>query len=301
MRNSLEAKLEEIASLQAQLASERAKNHLLQEEVLRLQPQIIHPNQLEATNNDKERLAELEEQSAQFASEKAEWETERATLRATLESTERGKVDASKDREFFREQYAQASGYVSSVRDENRDLEKRVKIAEEQASSGVALVRATFEARIAELDKNVASWRMMAEFLVEKDKRTGNDDLRRRAAEQPELKRLCREQSEQLIHIQAELDDIREKLNEKTHAYTNAEAELGQWKTETARLNVELNEAFIKLDRIGRGYTQNDSADMNTEDNGHEFVYRCQWRLSNGERSEACREIFSTISVSSCA
>ncbi|KAF9560821.1 hypothetical protein CPC08DRAFT_636211, partial [Agrocybe pediades] len=220
-----------------------------------------------------------------------EWEMERSKMQAQLDAAEKAKVDAAKDRDFFREQYAQASGFVSSVRDENKDLEKRIKIAEEQASTGVALVKSTFQARIAELDKDVASWRMMAEFLVEKDKRTGNDDLRRRAAEQPELKRLCRDQAERLGQAQTQLEELHEALEDKDETLTNVETELAQWKTETARLNVELNEALTKLDKIGRSDI---SADESMDGNGHEFVYCCQWRTEDG----ACREVFSTISVS---
>lgn len=66
-------------------------------------------------------------------------------LGASVDAVAAAKMSAEKDRDFFREQYAQASSYVSSVRGENVELEGRVAIAESQAKEGVAAIKALFE------------------------------------------------------------------------------------------------------------------------------------------------------------
>ena len=66
-------------------------------------------------------------------------------LGASVDAVAAAKLSAEKDRDFFREQYAQASSYVSSVRGENVELEGRVAIAESQAKEGVAAIKALFE------------------------------------------------------------------------------------------------------------------------------------------------------------
>lgn len=66
-------------------------------------------------------------------------------LGASVGAMAAAKLSAEKDRDFFREQYAQASSYVGSVREENVELEGRVKVAEGQAKEGVAAIKALFE------------------------------------------------------------------------------------------------------------------------------------------------------------
>ncbi|KDR79423.1 hypothetical protein GALMADRAFT_243496 [Galerina marginata CBS 339.88] len=289
------SKSEEIARLNAQLASERAKNEGLQHEVLALQPQLVHLTQLEAGKDEEamKRLANLEAQHLQHLAEKSEWQMEQAQFVAQTEAARKGKVEAEKDRDFFREQYSQASGYVTSVRDENRELEKQVQIAEGQAHAGVALIKATFEQRIKTLEEDLKAWRKMAEFLMEKDRRSNGDELRRNAAEAPELRARCYRQEGALEAQQEQLDEMEEELKSKTEALQASDQELEQWKRVTARLTVELNEANIKLDRIGRAGPHDESTDAS---NGHEFVYRCQWRLHDDPETGDCREVFSTIS-----
>ncbi|KAJ3501571.1 hypothetical protein NLJ89_g9278 [Agrocybe chaxingu] len=242
----------------------------------------------ESANRDKdiETAKLVTELQALWTSEKAGWETERSQLFARLESATRSKESAEKDRDFFREQYGQASGFVNAVRDENRDLEKRAKIAEEQAQSGVNLVKSTFELRIKTLEDDAKVWRKMAEFAIEKDRRT-NDDVRRRAAEEPGLRARCEEQEKDIDELHHHLEVIEIELQEKEQDVSRVNAELVQWKKETTRLTGELNEALTKLDRIGR------AGDEDSQGNGHEFVYRCQWRLDGN--NEACPETFLTL------
>jgi hypothetical protein len=94
----------------------------------------------------------------------------------------------------------------------------------------------------------------MAAFVIEKDTRT-NDDVRRRAAEDGELRVLCTGQKTDLTEKQL------------------------------------VNEALIKLDRIGR------SGDESSQGDGHEFVYRCEWREETRDDAQGCPEVFVTMRV----
>lgn len=228
---------------------------------------------------DKQRRIEL---GSQWASEKSAWESERTLLNSQNAMSEKSRIEAEQDREFIRDQYANASAYVTTVREENKELEQRVKIAEEQSKKGVELIKATFESRVAKLQDEAKAWRRMAEFVMEKDMRT-NDDVRRRAAEAPELRALCRRQKKDALE---EIERLQSELRGKAPA-----ADLEHCKNENARLQSDLNEALIKLDRIGR------SGDENSQDDGHEFVYRCMWRAETENSQSACPDVFATIRV----
>ncbi|KAJ7584078.1 hypothetical protein C8J56DRAFT_731666, partial [Mycena floridula] len=106
------------------------------------------------------------------------------------------KAEALKTTDAFQEQYQRASAFATSIRAENTELEKRVKIAEGQVNDGLEMVRQTFELRVKALEMDVKSWRTTATFLIEKDKRT--DMVRERAAQEPELRARCENLKEQL-------------------------------------------------------------------------------------------------------
>ncbi|KAK0186328.1 hypothetical protein F5146DRAFT_1065493 [Armillaria mellea] len=212
----LNAKSEEIVNLDRLLVTEREKNELLQKQT-----------------------------TVQVADEQLE--RDQATIRlltVSLEDANKAKLAAEKDRDFVREQYMNASGYVTTVRSENAELEKRAQIAEKQATEGVALVRATFTERIRFLEEDVKSWRQMADFAIAKDSRM-NDDIRRRAAEAPEL--------------QYRNEKLKEEIEELN---TN----IGELNSELAKKDEEIAALHIRL-----------------EMDIPELVYPCHWRLVGGE------------------
>jgi DNA repair exonuclease SbcCD ATPase subunit len=235
---------------------------------------------------------QMTELQTQWQAEKSAWETERASLADQIAALEKSKVQAEQDREFIREQYANASAYVTTVRDENKELEQRVQIAEAQSTKGVELIKATFESRVTKLQDEAQAWRKMAEFMIEKDTRT-NDDVRRRAAEEGELRVLCTRQKTDLTEKREKMDELQTELQEKARLCDASAEELEHWKKENARLQAELNEALIKLDRIGR------SGDESSQGDGHEFVYRCEWREETRDdaQSVGCPEVFVTMRV----
>jgi len=71
-----------------------------------------------------------------------------ARLNSSLDAMTRSKALAEKDCDFFRDQYMQASGFVSTTRAENVELEQKAAIAEGRARDGVALIKGMFEVTI---------------------------------------------------------------------------------------------------------------------------------------------------------
>lgn len=154
-------RVEEISTRLSELEAERVawtkERDAMQNGLTRRSEEL---DQLSKVNGENvEARSKWEAEKASWIEEKAGWETERATLQeqqeassrtieeltASVESLMSAKVSVEKDRDFFREQYMQASGFVSSVRDENAELEKRVEVAEGQAQEGVAVIKALYE------------------------------------------------------------------------------------------------------------------------------------------------------------
>lgn len=158
-----------------------------------------------------------------WESEREQWSAERAStiearealvadvtkLNSSLDALTRSKSLAEKDRDFFREQYMQASDFVSTTRQENVELEQKAKIAEGQARDGVALIKHMFESQIKALKEDVNRWRGVSALLQEKDRRT-DDLIRRRAAEHPELAERCRK-------LECQVDSLRADLIGRAH------------------------------------------------------------------------------------
>ena len=283
----LNTKSEEISKLEDQLSAEKRKNKDLLQQISAFQLRLTEPTN--ATPSTSEVLEqELAQARAQLALQTTSWKIDRAALILEIETATKAKVSAENDRDFFREQYATASGFVSSVRDENAELEKRIMIATDQSQSGVRMVKSTYDLRMKTLERDVHAWRRMAELMVEKDRRT-NDDIRSRAAEEPELRARCDRQKITLEETSKRLLRLEEDLEETEKTLLEEKAFGKRWQEMTVKLNLELNEALTKLERIGKiGIGDGD------ESNGHEFVYRCQWRPDD---LNACEAVFLNISV----
>ncbi|KAG1813614.1 uncharacterized protein BJ212DRAFT_401711 [Suillus subaureus] len=156
-----------------------------------------------------------------WESEREKWSAERASMieahealvadvtrsNSSLDALTRSKSLAEKDRDFFRDQYTQASGFVSATRTENIELEQKAKVAEGQARDGVALIKHMFESQIKALKEDVDRWRGVSALLQEKDRRT-DDLIRRRAAEHPELAERCRQLERQVDSLRADLIEL---------------------------------------------------------------------------------------------
>ena len=233
----------------------------------------------DSANSNQQLAQQLKEVEAAHEQDKAAWDAERTSFAAAAEAAAKAKESALKDVEFFRAQYARASGYVTSTREENQELEKRAKIAEEQARSGVAMIKATYQNKVTELERHMEKWQTMATFLIQKDHRTDNDQLRQRAAEHPELKAKCQSLEEGINFLSAEISQLEKDRD-------SLAGELEHWKQEADRSSAELNHSRAEMER----FIQASSA-------SGEMVYRCLWRT---EENKPCDEVVQTIEVRIC-
>ena len=160
-----------------------------------------------------------------------QWEQTLAQLRAENEDLRRRRTDAEKDRDLFRDLYGKASAHATAVTTENNELAERGALAEGQARDGVALVRATYDARVRALEQDVARWRGQAQVLAARDARS-DDDVRRRAALEPELRAENERLNEQLRmleedyrNLEALFDSLAKQQNEETAVLESAAME----------------------------------------------------------------------------
>ncbi|CAL1698269.1 unnamed protein product [Somion occarium] len=139
-------------------------------------------------------------------------------LRAANEELQRRKVDAEKDRELFRELYGKASAHVSEVSKENNELHERVSLLEGKVKDGLQLIRGTYESRVRLLEEEVKKWKGMYEILMARDRKMQGDELRRRAAVEPELRAenvKLREELEILTEDYEKMEKVLEQLGEQ--------------------------------------------------------------------------------------
>lgn len=118
----------------------------------------------------------------------ADWELTLQQLRATNEELQRRRLDAERDRELFRDLYNKASAHASEVAKENTELLERSQVAEGRLKDGLAMVRGTYEERVRKLQEEVEQLTGLNAILIAKDVKTNGDDIRRRAAEEENLR-----------------------------------------------------------------------------------------------------------------
>jgi hypothetical protein len=143
--------------------------------------------------------------------ERTRWVDEKLALQGEVGTLRGEKERALADVDFFRAQYQKASDFASRIRLENEELSARAALAESQATKGVALVRATFEGRVAKLEAEVQKYTALSEMLTERARRT-DDNVRYRAAIMPELERECKRLEGRSSELEAELEEKKDEL-----------------------------------------------------------------------------------------
>lgn len=211
----LHKKSEEISELRASLRRRITDDH----------SKLVH-TQANKSLNGKEgkdyRAVEVQTDrdpgdDAALIAERARWAQEKAVLQGELDTSRGDKARALADVDFFRDQYQRASAFASTTRTENEELSARATLAESQAVNGVAMVRATFEARVAKLEAEVRKYKALSEMLTERARRT-DDQVRCCAALKPELERELRELRRQFRETEAELDETGDELRVEKRA-----------------------------------------------------------------------------------
>jgi hypothetical protein len=149
--------------------------------------------------------------------ERTRWATEKLALQGEADTLRGEKERAIADVKLFRALYQRASDFASSTRSENEELLARAALAESQATKGVALVRATFEGRVAKLEAEVQKYKTLSEMLTERARRT-DDDVRCRAALAPEFERELRQLEGRFSEVEAELEETKDELFDEKRA-----------------------------------------------------------------------------------
>lgn len=132
--------------------------------------------------------------------ERRDWERREREHQEAVLRLKASKQDAEKDRDMFREYYGKASSHVSEMTAKSSALEEELGVAKSQLSEGLSLLKGMYEERVKQTQIEVEKWKGLCKVITEKDERT-NDEVRRRAAEAPEL----REEVERLRLEVAEL------------------------------------------------------------------------------------------------
>jgi hypothetical protein len=240
------------ASLDSQLAAALDLLHKKSEEIseLRIQVNMLHMGSTEQAGNGALHGKEATDYPAtgvqtdrdnetykDWNLERTRWAEEKLTLQGGAETLRGEKERALADVDFFRAQYQRASDFTSSIRIENEELSARAALAESQATKGVALVRATFEGRVAKLEAEVQKYKTLSEMLTERARRT-DDDVRYRAALMSEYERDLRQLGGRFNELEAELEETKDDLYDEKRASSNL-------RRQVARLESRKQEADV--------------------------------------------------------
>lgn len=182
------------------------------------------------TDRDNEAYKDWNLERTRWAEEKLAFQGETNTLRGEKER-------AIADVDFFRVQYQRASDFASSTRSENEELVARAALAESQATNGVALVRATFEGRVAKLEAEVKKYKTLSEMLTERARRT-DDEVRLRAALAPELERELRQLERRFSEVEAELEETKDELFDEKRTSSKLRRQVARLKSKEQAADV---------------------------------------------------------------
>ena len=160
-----------------------------------------------------------DEANTAWNAERTRWAEEKLALQGEADALRGEKARALADVDFFREQYQKASAFASTTRSENEELSARATLAESQAVNGVAMVRATFEARVAKLEAEVRKHKALSELLTKQARLTG-DDVRFKAARLPEVERNFAKFKERFWEMEDELEETKDDLRAEQRANT---------------------------------------------------------------------------------
>ena len=169
-------------ALEVELSDLKAEYKTAREEFDRVSSKFeMLDNLLIKLQHQHEQLEETHKKSQQ------DWSEERTGLIQKLEEQQQRAITAEKERDLFREIYGKASSYASETREENQELQTRVTTAEGQTREEIAILKATYIEQLKKMKEEVEEWKALCHILTTKDRRT-NDDIRRRAAQERELR-----------------------------------------------------------------------------------------------------------------
>jgi chromosome segregation ATPase len=200
---------------------------------------------------------------------------ELAASKVRCQELEENLVSTRRTVDDLRTQYEQASAFADEQRQRVDSLVEAEAIARDQRDTGVRLVRANFEGRVAQLEELVATLRAENDLLLEKDRRT-NDAVRQAASELP--------------NVQAERDEWRARTLRLENVVDHLDQDLRDYKERSRSRQTSSTGS-------GTGSTSHQSKKPSVP-MPNEAVYWCKHR--DPQTRVVCIQQFPTKKVSGC-
>lgn len=309
----LHQKSEEIADLKMRISDGEDERRALLDRIalLEAESKVVQREQLSSSE------PAIESQAAEAAALQASMDELRETYESSVKErdglvveTDLLKIsrdDAEKNASIFKDLYSKASSFTDELREENANLRSRLTLAETQVSKGIQQIRALYSAQAKKMSTELERSQLLLRVLQEKDRRT-DDDVRRKAAREPELlakieelRADYQEKKGDLATVLRQRDDL---LVEKQHLNDQIEAARSErlgLRTELRRLQVELarfsarERSIKKMIDLPNSLDQDADTEDEDDDPSEEEVFVCSWAIDDG--AERCGETFSNRQV----
>ncbi|KAL5528221.1 hypothetical protein ACEPAF_7357 [Sanghuangporus sanghuang] len=296
----LHAKSEEIEVLKRQLAESERKRLSQDDALAELQAENAV---LKKTLEEKgETPGTVDEAVVEEYKEKCENLAKDLDARdAEIQLLKMSRDDATKQAEIFREMYGKASSFADEKKQENNELLERAKRAEGQATIGVDFIRKQYAVQERKLSEELEQQRILVKILTIKDRRTG-DEVRRRAALEPELRDKIDNLKEEIAELKTaqstvvrqrndllvEKQELTGQLEELRMDYRKQADDMSWSQIQIARL-VAREKAFKRV-----FLTISASTHDNESDRSEERVYVCKWMTGYDGKSR-CNSLFTNV------
>lgn len=309
----LHQKSEEIADLKMRISDGEDERRALLDRIalLEAESKVVQREQLSSSK------PAIESQAAEAAALQASMDELRETYESSVKERDGlvveidllkiSRDDAEKNASIFKDLYSKASSFTDELREENANLRSRLTLAETQVSKGIQQIRALYSAQAKKMSTELERSQLLLRVLQEKDRRT-DDDVRRKAAREPELlakieelRADYREKKGDLATVLRQRDDL---LVEKQHLNDQIEAARSErlgLRTELRRLQVELarfsarERSIKKMIDLPNSLDQDADTEDEDDDPSEEEVFVCSWAIDDG--AERCGETFSNRQV----
>lgn len=309
----LHQKSEEIADLKMRISDGEDERRALLDRIalLEAESKVVQREQLSSSE------PAIESQAAEAAALQASMDELRETYESSVKERDGlvveidllkiSRDDAEKNASIFKDLYSKASSFTDELREENANLRSRLTLAETQVLKGIQQIRALYSAQAKKMSTELERSQLLLRVLQEKDRRT-DDDVRRKAAREPELlakieelRADYQEKKGDLATVLRQRDDL---LVEKQHLNDQIEAARSErlgLRTELRRLQVELarfsarERSIKKMIDLPNSLDQDADTEDEDDDPSEEEVFVCSWAIDDG--AERCGETFSNRQV----
>ncbi|KAL5523990.1 hypothetical protein ACEPAG_8163 [Sanghuangporus baumii] len=296
----LHAKSEEIEVLKRQLAESERKRLSQDDALAELQAETAV---LKKTLEEKgESPGTVDEAVVEEFKEKCENLTKDLDARdAEIRVLKMNRDDATKQAEIFREMYGKASSFADEKKQENNELLERAKRAEGQATIGVDFIRKQYAVQERKLKEELEQQQILVKILTIKDRRTG-DEVRRRAALEPELRDKIDDLKEEIAELKTAQSTVVRQRNDLLVEKQELAGQIEELRMDHKRQADDMSWSQIQIARLVARekafkrvfLTTSASTHDNESDRSEERVYVCKWMIGYDGKSR-CNSLFTNV------